>query len=206
MKIEINMKIILILILLLIIKNINTYMIFIIFILIHELAHLIMGIMIGGVPKKLTISPFGASLEFYTYGKNNSVCRILFFLIGPLLNLIIALVIMNFNWDIYFKQEIIFTNLAIGIFNLMPILPLDGGKILRELFKIFIGTDKSNKYTMIISKVILFIISFTYAILIVKIKNIMILFLLIYLWYLYKIEERKILLYEKASNSIKNMI
>ena len=89
---------------------------------------------------------------------------------------------------------------------MLPILPLDGGKILRELLKFFVGEEKSNKYTMIVSKVILVIISFIYSILIIKVKNIMILFLLIYLCYLYIIEEKKILLYEKTKKSIKNII
>ncbi len=206
MKIEINLKIILILILLLIIKNINTYIIFIIFIILHEIAHLIMGVLIGGKPKKLIISPFGASLEFYTYGKNNSLCRILFFLIGPLTNLIIAIIFLNLPEYDFYREEIIFTNFAIAFFNLIPILPLDGGKILKELLKCFVGLEKSNRYTIFISKIILVIISFLYAILIVKIKNIMILFLLVYLWYLYNIEEKKLNLYEKTSKSIKNMI
>lgn len=199
MKIEINLKIILVLILFLIIRNINTYLIFILFILIHEFAHLFVGICIGGKPKKLILSPFGASLEFYTYGNNNSIARIIFFLIGPFVNFFIAFLLLNFDIKL---DKIIFTNLAIGMFNLIPILPLDGGKIIREVLKIFFGIEKSNNYTMIISKIILIMISFFYAVVIIKIKNIMILFLLIYLWYLYVIEEKKLYLY----NTIKSKI
>ena len=46
MKIEINLKIFFLIFLLFIIDNINTYLIFLIFILIHELSHLIVGILI----------------------------------------------------------------------------------------------------------------------------------------------------------------
>ena len=70
MKIEINLKIILVLILFLLLNNIDTYIIFLIFILIHELAHLFVGIMIGGKPRKLNLNQLGVSLEFYSYGKN----------------------------------------------------------------------------------------------------------------------------------------
>lgn len=206
MKIEINLKIILALILFLIIDNINTYIIFIIFILIHEIAHLLIGIIIGGVPNKLRITPFGASLEFFSYGKNNPFYRILFYGIGPLINFIIAVFFLKLENYNYFKYEIIYTNLAIGFFNLIPILPLDGGKILRELLKIFVGTEKANKFAIIFSKFILVLISFLYAILIIKIKNIMFLFLLIYLWYLYNIEQKKFYIYQRANNCIKNII
>lgn len=206
MKIEINLKIIFIIILFFLIDNLSTYGIFIIFILIHELAHLVVGILIGGKPKKMTISPFGMSLEFYSYGKNKIFYKILFFSSGPLINLVIALL---FNF-LYNKNDliqiIIYINVAIGIFNLLPILPLDGGKLLREIAKGIVGFEKANKFIIYFSKIVLMCITFIYAILIVKVKNIMILLLILYLWHLYYIEEKKYNIYEKANNSIKKII
>ena len=104
------------------------------------------------------------------------------------------------------KDLIVSTNLAIGIFNLLPILPLDGGKILKEIFRILFGFEMSNKITIFISKSFLIIITLIYSILIIKIKNIMILFLLGYLWYLYYIEEKKYILYLKTKGAVKNII
>ena len=66
MKIEINLKIIFVLIFLFMFDNMNTYLVFLFFILIHEIAHLIVGICIGGIPKKMNISIFGVSIEFYS--------------------------------------------------------------------------------------------------------------------------------------------
>ena len=107
MKIEINLKIILVLILFFIIQNVNTYVIFLIFIVIHEVSHLLIGICIGGKPRKLTISPFGASLEFYSYGKSKPYHKIMFFLAGPLINLVIALFFFYFSKNSYLNQIII---------------------------------------------------------------------------------------------------
>lgn len=206
MKIEINLKIVFIILLFFLINNLDTYIIFLIFVLIHELAHLLVGILIGGIPEKMTISPLGMSLEFYSYGKDKRMCRILFFAIGPIANFIIA-----FITKIFFKENelttiIIYTNIAIGIFNLMPILPLDGGKIIKEILKCFFKTEKVNCFIIHFSKFYLMLISFIYGILIIKIKNIMILILILYLWHLYFIEEKKYHIYEKANNSIKNII
>lgn len=207
MKIEINLKIIFAIILFLIVKNLNTYLIFFIFILIHEIAHLIVGILLGGKPKKMVISVFGVSLEFYSYKKTSPIYRIIFFGIGPLVNILFAIVFVYvFKEKNALIEKIIITNFAIGIFNLIPILPLDGGKIIKEILKIFLKVETANKIAIYVSKVILILFSLVYSVLIIKIKNIIILFLIIYLWYLYSVEERKYLIYLKTNEAIKNMI
>ena len=206
MKIEINLKILFMIIIFLIFNNIEMYLIFFVFILIHEMAHLIVGLIIGGVPKRMSLNAFGISLEFYSYGKENVLYKIIFYLIGPLINFACAILFLKLKNYQFYKEEIIYTNLAICFFNLIPIYPLDGGKIVKELLKVFIGIDKSNEIMIIFSKIFLFIISFVYSIFIIKIKNIMILFLIIYLWYLLIIEEKKYEIYKKTKNSVKKII
>lgn len=207
MKIEINLKIILAILLFLLIDNINTYLIFLFFILVHEIAHLIVGIALGGKPNKLTISLFGVSLNFYSYSKTKILYKIIFYAIGPIVNIIIATLIMwLIKEQLFIIKKIIIINYAIGIFNLLPILPLDGGNIIKEFLKIFFDTEKATKITIYFSKVILVIITLVYSILIIKIKNIIILFLIVYLWYLYGEEERKYHMYLKAKESINNIL
>ncbi len=206
MKIEINLKIIPVLILFLLLNNIDTYIIFLIFILIHELAHLFIGIMIGGKPRKLNLNPLGVSLEFYSYGKNKLIYKVLFYLAGPFVNFIIAIIFMYLEGIKGEYEKIIYTNLAICIFNLIPILPLDGGKILKEILRVILGIGPSNKFMIVFSKCFLFAITFTYSIVIVKLKNVYLLILIGYLWYLYHIEEKKYNIFKKTSDSIKRVI
>lgn len=203
MKIEINLKIIVFIILFFLLNNIDTYLIFLLFVFIHELAHLFCGIWIGGKPRKLYLNPLGVSLEFYSYGKKSSLYKICFFLVGPLINLIIAIIFYFIKYDEYYKSKIIYTNLALCIFNLIPIIPLDGGKILKEILKKIIGINNANKFIIIISKIFLVIISLIYSIAIIEIKNIYLLLLLIYLWYLYFLEEKKYFLLERVNECIK---
>lgn len=206
MKVEINLKIFIALLLFILLDNVNTYIIFLVSIIIHELAHLIVGIILGGTPKKMTISIFGVALEFYSYGKNTSICKIIFFLIGPLINFLIATIMTSVAIDTKLAELIIVINIAIGIFNLIPILPLDGGKILKEILKNIIGAERANKIMIHFSKFLLILASLSYSVLILKIKNIAILFILLYLWYLYYIEEKKYNLYEKTKECIRNII
>ena len=135
MKIEINLKIFIVLILFFLTNNISTYLIFLFFMLIHEISHLMIGILIGGKPKKMSLDIFGISLEFNSYGKTKCLYNLLFYFSGPFINILIALIIYMFFYELENVYLIIYTNLAIGLFNLIPILPLDGGKILREILK-----------------------------------------------------------------------
>lgn len=203
MKIEINLKIMFAIVLFFIFNNLNIYLMFLFFVLIHEISHLIVGLMIGGKAEKIHITPLGVSLEMYSYGKSSSLNKILFYLSGPLINLIFAFMFFYLKIDMNFKEQLIYTNLAICFFNLLPILPLDGGKILKEIFNILFKAEKSNDIIIIFSKIFLGIISLIYSVLIIKVKNIYILILLIYLWYLFLIEERKYSILKKTINEIK---
>lgn len=203
MKIEINLKIIFVIILFFLLNNLDLYIMFLIFVLIHEIAHLIVGILIGGKPQKLYINPLGISLEIYSYGNNKSLSKIIFYLIGPLINCLMAVLFSYSNLNMELKEKIIYTNIAIFIFNLLPILPLDGGKTLKELLTVLLGTEISNTIMIYFSKLFLCFISMAYSILILEIQNIYILILLIYLWYLYFIEEKKYLILKKTMNAIK---
>ena len=203
MKIEINLKIIFVIILFLIFNSLDIYIMFLVFVFLHEVSHLMVGILIGGKPQKMNINPLGISLEIYSYGKNKPLNKIIFYLSGPLMNLLLAIIFYYINLEIILKEKIIYTNMAICLFNLLPILPLDGGKVLKEIFGIFFGKEMSNIIMINFSKVFLGFISLAYSILILKLKNIYILVLLVYLWYLYFIEEKKYLILIKTMEEIK---
>lgn len=203
MKIEINLKIVFAIILFFIFNNLNIYLMFLFFVLIHEMCHLIVGLIIGGKPEKIYITPFGVSLEIYSYGKKSHLNKILFYLSGPLINFILGFIFIYLKKYIKIDDEIIYTNFAICFFNLLPILPLDGGKILKEVFSIIFNLKISNDIVIIFSKIFLSIISLAYSILIIEVKNIYILILLIYLWYLFLIEEKKYSVLKKTREEIK---
>lgn len=204
MKIEINWLIVPLGIYLFVNKNMDTYIIFMIFVVLHELAHITVGKLNGWKIKKIVLNPLGLNMEMYYYGKRKS--KIVYFLSGPILNLIVAifsdiLCKKYLNTDLIEKIRVI--NYALCFFNLIPILPLDGGKIIREFLLKIYGISKANRISIQISKLFLFIISFLYSIVILKIQNLIVLIVFIYLWYLFYMEDKKYELYNKIENKVK---
>ena len=79
-------------------------------------------------------------------------------------------------------QTIIYANTVIGIFNLLPIYPMDGGRIFNEILHITVCLNKSYTYTHNITKVTIILLTVVASIAILYLQNIAIVFILGYLW------------------------
>lgn len=192
MKIEIDLRIILFIIILFFTAQIEFYGIFILFIFLHELAHILVGLALGLKLSTVKMNIFGFSAELYSYQNRKSYIKIITYLAGPIFNLICGIIFCLSKIENNLALNLIYTNFVLCAFNLLPIVPLDGGKILKEVLKKFLGNKDASIVMNIVTKTFLIIISAVYSVLILKIRNIAILFLIIYLWYLYSIEERKL--------------
>ena len=160
--------------------------------------------------ENLKIMPLGFSVEFkpkiIDYNKkvlkSNSLTlkKILINIAGPFVNVVIILVacLMNLN------QNIIYSNLIILIVNLIPIYPLDGGRILKNILKLLVGNKKAYKYTNIISNIFVIIIGFVFSIEIYYYKNIAIFFAIIFILVLILNENKRYNTYKKIYKIIDN--
>ncbi len=194
MRFRIDLKIFIFLILFYFTKQIELYAMIMIFALIHEFGHLLAGVIMGMKPEKIEVMPFGVSISFKInvdeYNekiKNGNVLeikKIIVALAGPITNFIIILISCNLNLDLIKSMLIIYTNFLIMIFNLLPIYPLDGGRILKGILHIIVGKRNAEKYINIISKIMVIVITAVSSILILYIQNISIFLIDIYLWYL----------------------
>ena len=194
MSIKIDLKIFLFAILFLITNQIKLYAILMIFALIHELGHLICGILLGLKPSSIKINPFGFQLTFkekienynYKVGSGNILClkRLIIAISGPLTNIIIALAFLIIPFNITEKSVLIYANILLAIFNLIPIYPLDGGIILKEVINIKTGRENSYKIINNISSITVILLTIITAITILYLHNIALLVVLCYLWYL----------------------
>lgn len=81
--------------------------------------------------------------------------------------------------------------MLIGLFNLIPIYPLDGGRIIKNVLHIIEGLQSSYTYVNVISNITIIILTAFSSIIILYLENISILIIIIYLWYLVIIENKR---------------
>ena len=208
MQIKVNLKVFLFLTIFIITKQIKIYAILMLFALIHELGHVIMGIILGFKIESISIIPTGFTVKFKADCENYnvkikegnllSVKKILIAIAGPLVNVIITLIAMCYykiTQNLYILNIpvdlVIYSNILIFIFNSMPIYPLDGGRILKETVHIFKGIYQSYIVTNKVSNIMVIILTILSSILILMYKNIAILLMIIYLWILVINENKK---------------
>ncbi|MFA5523913.1 MAG: M50 family metallopeptidase [Tissierellales bacterium] len=116
-------------------------------ILIHELFHSIVAKKYGFEVEEIEIFPFGGIARFEQIKTIYPKEEIFICIVGPLSNFIIALIfigIKSFYFHSYLIDYIIKVNILMFTINILPIFPLDGGKIIRSLLSLFIGYKSST--------------------------------------------------------------
>lgn len=201
MKIKVDLKIFLIIILYILTQNIEVFAMSFIFILLHELGHAITGIILGLKIKKININVFGLSIEFENYGKERINNKIIIDMAGPFINIISFIIAVIFKNE---EIEIVYINILLAIINLLPIYPLDGGRIVKNVLLKKYNYKQVVGYTEKISKDILIIITAISSILILYIKNVGIFLVIIYLWSIALKEWKKNQIIKRAFQAIQN--
>ena len=114
-------------------------------VLIHELTHLILLWWMGARASALTITPIGLSIE--RSGMLSHIEEVWLCLSAPLINLILAGGFAYFSLD-RFTVEV---NLCLGMINLLPIVPLDGGKALLAMLSHYASEEAARRIMGIVS-------------------------------------------------------
>jgi len=112
----------------------------------HEIGHLAAAAVLGGYVKELSLTVIGAELYIdydvpLTYFQESLVA-----LAGPMANLLAGGIFLAMNWGV---AAAITT--AVGGFNLLPILPLDGGRVLYGLLAGRLDADWADRLMTAVS-------------------------------------------------------
>ncbi|MGN0744430.1 MAG: site-2 protease family protein [Christensenellales bacterium] len=127
-------------------------------VLLHETAHALMARLRGYIPKNVVLLPYGAMMSVdESIDKKSSV---LIGLAGPLANLALALATLGTWWlfpGVYpYTISFLHANLTLGVFNLLPVYPLDGSRVALGLCKNRIKTIKALRVAGVCVSVALF--------------------------------------------------
>lgn len=108
-------------------------MIYLVALLLHEFAHYFVARLLGYRLNNMVFMPYGIGIG----GKNiifKNSHEVMIALAGPLLNFLLVLMVIAGWWlmplSYAYTRLFMQVNLVLGIFNLLPFYPLDGGRVL----------------------------------------------------------------------------
>ncbi len=138
--------------------------------ILHEIGHLLAAKFFGYKIAGIKIAPFGVCLRLAD-NVSDSVHELLISLAGPFVNVILlasAAVLTYVNFSV---PEVFFvSNFYMLFINFLPVMPLDGGRIIRAILKSEMSEKKAQKILKFISIPVVFILTVFGIVLLVKSK------------------------------------
>lgn len=193
------------LILLACIRN-NMLLFALLWVLLHEVAHMFIALKYGCKFHKLEIHIFGVKAELSEINSLKDNEKIIVYLAGVMLNIIIAVLFylfyLNYTWEFLITSAKL--NIGLAFFNLLPAYPLDGSRIFEIILSKKYIFKKSQKIIICTSYIIamVFILTDIYIYFWFKKINISMLIAALIIFYITQIE-RKTYMYITMGNIIK---
>lgn len=135
--------------------------IFLMIIFIHELGHAAAATYFSWRIKQILLLPFGGVAEMDEHGNRPLLEEAIVVLAGPLQHLWligVAFCFYELSWISHEHYSLFLSfNLMVLLFNLLPIWPLDGGKLVFLLLSYAKSFPEAHRMTLIISAVCIFL-------------------------------------------------
>lgn len=112
----------------------------------HECAHLAAAVCIGLKVSHIAFYPFGVNLKLKNKMVDGIADEIILYSAGPAANAIMACLYILFGEHGEYYAEFFYkSNIMLFIVNILPVLPLDGGCILKKILTYYIGEKTAYK-------------------------------------------------------------
>lgn len=146
-----------------------------VFVLLHELGHALTARSLGNAVLEVTLYPFGGIARFETK-RYNAVHELLITAAGPAVNLVLMILLggaaigfaaadalggtgttasaaFERMWNDSLLFQLAMVNAILVIFNMLPIFPMDGGRILRSLVAMMSNEPRATVIAARVSQV-----------------------------------------------------
>ena len=133
--------------------NIKNFLLFTFIIVIHELGHVSFACILKWKINKVVLLPFGAITIFNEKINRPLKEEFIILIMGPIFQILGTLLLLNTKNALEYSKIILF-------FNLLPIYPLDGSKLVNILLNIWLSFKKSHLITIYISLLLIGFIMF----------------------------------------------
>lgn len=131
----------------------NIFLLAFLWVILHELSHMIVASLIGCKFNNIQLHIFGAKAELLDLEEFTDKKKLLIYIAGPAFNGIMAIIlfIIGLNIKSFIINESINLNIGLVFFNLLPAYPLDGSRIYEILLSKRMLYKKAQKIMSIVS-------------------------------------------------------
>jgi len=135
-------------------------------VLLHEFGHATAALRYGIATPKITLLPFGGLASISRMPKN-PMHELVIAIAGPLVNVLIATVLLLVNgglpeWTQNMQSpdqgsligKLIWVNMILVVFNLIPAFPMDGGRVFRALLSFVLPRERATSYAATVGQLL----------------------------------------------------
>ena len=126
---------------------------------IHELGHITAGIILNWNIKKVVICPFGGMTYFDELQNRKMIEEFIIVILGPIYQILLYLILKVLGLATPLLADI---NIFLLIFNMLPVFPLDGSKLVLLFLQKIFSFYNSYIILILISIITLFSLTFIY--------------------------------------------
>lgn len=141
-------------------------------VVLHELGHSLTARRYGVQVPRILLLPIGGMAEFDRIPRRPSA-EFLITIAGPAVNYVIAALLLPVVWGYLLGTEVIadyspaelvtqlfWANLVMGTFNLLPVYPMDGGRILRSILALWLPYLRATWWAVMVARLLAPILAF----------------------------------------------